>query len=228
MSVILSIESSTGVCSVALHEQGRLLAAEQLHVPQSHASKLALLVQHVLESAGVESSGLSAVAVASGPGSYTGLRIGTSLAKGLCMGLSIPLISLDSLLVLANHARRVNPDKFLMCPMIDARRMEVYCSIIDYSLKMLTPNGPMVVDERSFNDILSQHSILFFGDGAEKCKRVIDHSNAKFLEGVQSHALAMGDLAFDKFINNEVEDVHQFVPNYGKDYEAKVSRVQIV
>src|SRR6478609_5772251 len=137
MSLILSLETSTTVCSVAIHRGQNLLASAEVHIEQSHASKLAVLIDDVRKLSGIELKELSAIAISSGPGSYTGLRIGTSTAKGLCYALGIPLISINTLEVLAHQMSEVNVGKAFLCPMIDARRMEVYCLLMDNALNLI-------------------------------------------------------------------------------------------
>src|SRR6476620_9564121 len=137
MSLILSLETSAKVCSVAIHDGGKLIATSEIHIEQSHASKLAVLIEEVKNKAGIEFRQLNAVAISGGPGSYTGLRIGTSTAKGLCYSLDIPLLAVSTLHVLAYEATKVLPDveTMLLCPMLDARRMEVYTCLLTPSLK---------------------------------------------------------------------------------------------
>src|SRR6188508_2360835 len=139
MPLILSLETSTTVCSVAIHRGQNLLASAEVHIEQSHASKLAILIEEVRKLAGIELKELSAIAISSGPGSYTGLRIGTSTAKGLCYALNIPLISINTLEVLAHLMSSLNFNNSLLCPMIDARRMEVYCLLTDDKLNVIHP-----------------------------------------------------------------------------------------
>lgn len=224
MSLILALETSTNVCSVALHKGGKLLLASEVHVDQSHATKLALLIDNVLKISDHKPSDLSAVAVASGPGSYTGLRIGTSTAKGICFGLSIPLIAVNSLEVLAFQMRDLNPMGALLCPMIDARRMEVYCLVADASLQIIQPTQAKVIEGTSFLDLLESQRIIFFGNGADKCEPIIQHVNAQFYKGVSLSAVSLGSLAFRKFDDGVFEDVVQFEPFYGKDFVAKKAK----
>ncbi|CAN5519531.1 tRNA (adenosine(37)-N6)-threonylcarbamoyltransferase complex dimerization subunit type 1 TsaB [soil metagenome] len=220
MAIILSIETSTSVCSAALHNNGILLALKELHVPQSAASQLALQIEDVFSIAKILKQDLDAVAVSSGPGSYTGLRIGVATAKGLCYGLNVPLFALNSLLILAAAVNETSQTERL-CPMIDARRMEVYSCLFDLSLNALEPTKARIIDESSFSDELSVHSISFFGDGASKCKGTIKQANATFLENIYPSAANMGKLAFQKFQTNQREDLTLFEPNYLKEFVAK-------
>ncbi len=224
MALILSIETATHVCSVALHQEGRLLASAELYLEQSHASKLALLIENLFSISGYELDDLSAVAISCGPGSYTGLRIGTSTAKGICFGLSIPLIAIGSLEALAFQINQLNYAQALLCPMIDARRMEVYCMVVDSSLQIIQPTGAKIIDESSFLDVLNNHTILFFGNGADKCQQIIAHPNAHFLKGINLNAVAVGVLAYAKFADGVFEDVSKFEPFYGKDFVAKKAK----
>jgi len=224
MALILSLESSTSVCSAAVHKDGLLLSSVDLHVPQSHASKLAVMISQVLSLADVDKEELSAVAIGSGPGSYTGLRIGSSLAKGLCFGLSIPLLAVNSLLVLARQVSSTGPNDALLCPMIDARRMEVYCLMADNALNILQGTAPVVVEKDTFAAWLSSNSVLFFGDGAMKCESVIQHPNASFIPGIESSAVHLGMLAYEKYRISDFENIHLFEPHYGKEYLAKIGK----
>jgi tRNA threonylcarbamoyladenosine biosynthesis protein TsaB len=218
MSLILSLETSTGICSVALHDGGKMIVDRETHIPQSHASQLAIMIDEVKSVAGIEISQLQAVAVASGPGSYTGLRIGTSTAKGLCYALNIPLISIGTLDIMTHQANEANPDQALLCPMIDARRMEVYCQVMDADLNLVHPVEAKVIEAGSFSDILSKNKVLFFGDGAGKCRQAIQHENALFLENIFPTAAMLGTLAYWKFLSKEFEDVVHFEPFYLKDF----------
>lgn len=220
MAIILSIETSASVCSAALHENGNLVTSRELHTPQSAAAQLAVQIEEVFNSTKISKQSIDAVAVSSGPGSYTGLRIGIATAKGLCYGLSVPLIALDSLLVLASTVDETAKTDVL-CPMIDARRMEVYYCLIDPLLNVIEETQAKIIDTTSFMDQLATHSILFFGDGAAKCKDVINHSNAIFLENCFPLASNMGKLAFKKFQDNQFEDLALFEPAYLKEFVAK-------
>jgi tRNA threonylcarbamoyladenosine biosynthesis protein TsaB len=220
MAIVLSVETSTSVCSSALHENGSLLHAIEEHKPQSASSQLAVQIDQLFAQAGVSRKRLSAVAVSAGPGSYTGLRIGVATAKGICFALDLPLIGLDSLQVLsAGIATTIEAE--LLCPMIDARRMEVYTALLDRSLHWVEPTQARVISESSFADQLALHSIAFFGNGAEKCEGVIRHPNAVFVRGGYPSASHMGTLAWLKFQNREFESLNLFEPNYLKPFAAK-------
>lgn len=218
MATILSLETATTVCSVGLHEAGKLIALAEVHREHSHASKLALLIDEVIRGAGVEMQQLQAIAVSSGPGSYTGLRIGASTAKGLCYALSIPLISVGTLEILSAQINKVNVTSSWLCPMIDARRMEVYCRLSDSRDQEILPVEAKIIDETSFAGQLETHPIIFFGDGAEKCANVIKHQNASFLTGISPSARDMGAIAWRKLQDGRVEDLVHFEPSYLKEF----------
>ncbi len=221
MSLILSLETSAKVCSVAIHDDARLVATSEVHIEQSHASKLASLIDEVKNLAGIELNQLVAVAISSGPGSYTGLRIGTSTAKGLCFSLGIPLISIGSLELLTYQMKEYNLQQAYLCPMIDARRMEVYCFIVDSSLGIIRPTEAKVIDELSFKEYLDKSKVIFFGDGSDKCKDQIVHENAHFVKGVYPMASHLGLMAFEKYKRNGVEDLVNFEPLYLKEFMIK-------
>jgi len=222
MSFILSLETSGKVCSVAIHDDRKLIVVTELHIEQSHASKLAVIIDDVIKLAGIEFSQINAVAISSGPGSYTGLRIGASTAKGLCFSLDIPLIAVGSLDLLVYQLQKYNMHQALLCPMIDARRMEVYCMIADSSLTQIQPIEAKVIEELSFKGYLDQEIVLFFGDGSEKCKGIIKHKNARFISDVYPTASTLGNFAFEKFQRNEFEDLVSFEPHYLKEFMIKV------
>jgi tRNA threonylcarbamoyladenosine biosynthesis protein TsaB len=220
MAIIVSIETSTSVCSAALHENGSLLACKELHIAQAAASQLAVQLSDLFTETKVSKQDISAVAVSSGPGSYTGLRIGAATAKGLCYGLEVPMIKMESLLVLAYGVASPQMWDFL-CPMIDARRMEVYCCLYDESLKAKSQTEAKIIDSESFLSQLQTTRIVFFGDGAAKCRQVITHSNASFLENLYPSAKNMGAGAFARFQAKEFVDVAAFEPFYLKEFVAK-------
>lgn len=224
MSVILSLETSTDVCSAALHDQGTLLSEAEIHERQVHGAKLAVMVNQLMAAAGIDARQINAVAVTSGPGSYTGLRIGTSTAKGLCYALDIPLIAVGSLELLAFQARPNAPADALMCPMIDARRMEVYCLVTDSRLNVIEPVAARIIEESSFAELLADRKVLFFGNGSDKCKAVITHHNALFLNGLYPKASELGRMAEARFQAGEFEDLVHFQPFYLKEFVAKKPR----
>ena len=218
MAIILSIETSTSVCSVALHHEGKLLTALEVHQEYSHASKLGVLVNEVVRLSDTSLNKVKAVALSSGPGSYTGLRIGTSLAKGLCYALDIPMIAVPTLEIMATTISHLHPEDVFFCPMIDARRMEVYCQLFNRDLVEIEPVQARVVDSQSFENYLDSSPVVFFGSGAAKCRSVIIRENARFLENVNPLASQMGDLAYSKFRQGKFENIIQFVPLYLKEF----------
>lgn len=223
MSLILSLETSVDTCSVAVHESGKLLTSATIEEPQAHASKLGLLIQKVLKDSNQSAKALDAIAVASGPGSYTGLRIGVSTAKGLCYSLDIPLIAINTLELMAFQASQSMNEEAFLCPMIDARRMEVYSLLMDSSLSILEPIKAEIIDEQSYFHLLKNNRIAFFGNGAEKCKSIIANPNALFIDGIIPSAISLGEMASRKFEKTEVEDLIHFEPLYLKEFQVKKS-----
>jgi tRNA threonylcarbamoyladenosine biosynthesis protein TsaB len=221
MGLILSLETSASICAVALHDQGVMLASAEVHIAQSHASKLAPLIEEVRKMAAVEMSALKAIAISAGPGSYTGLRIGASTAKGLCYALNIPLLAVNTLELMVHQAKQINIHQAMLCPMIDARRMEVYCLLTDAQLKVLQPVEAKIVDDTSFLEFLRESDILFFGSGAEKCRDMITHPNARFISNLYPSAGMLGVLAFEKYQKGQVEDLASFEPFYLKEFAVK-------
>jgi tRNA threonylcarbamoyladenosine biosynthesis protein TsaB len=225
MSLILSIETATKVCSVALLEKDRIIASQELYVERSHSEFLAVMIQDLLKYTGKSADDLSAIAVSKGPGSYTGLRIGVSTAKGLCFGLDIPLIAVNSLLAMAHEVTGRTIGKFDLCPMLDARRMEVYCMITDHNLEIKQETEARIIDESSFADELKTTSIIFFGNGMNKCRGVLSrHENAYFIDDVHPRAASIGHLAFKKYQKKELENTETFEPFYLKDFIATVPK----
>ncbi|MBQ8423640.1 MAG: tRNA (adenosine(37)-N6)-threonylcarbamoyltransferase complex dimerization subunit type 1 TsaB [Coprobacter sp.] len=222
MPVILNIETSTDVCSVALTCDGQVAFHRENYKPMSHAVSLAGYVQEALAYARDSHLALDAVAVSRGPGSYTGLRIGVSEAKGVCFGLDVPLIAVDTLAILA-CAVLFRPDvdeNALLCPMIDARRMEVYAAIYDRALQPVKPVSADIIDENSYASILDEQRVLFFGNGAAKCSPVITHPNARFIDDVHLLATDMLALSEQAFRAGRFENVAYFEPFYLKEFVA--------
>lgn len=222
MSCILHIETSTQVCSVALSEDGQCIFSKTDFEGPSHAVTLGVYVDEALSFADSHAIPLDAVAVSCGPGSYTGLRIGVSMAKGVCYGRDLPLIGLPTLEVmcvpiLLNHEL---PDDALLCPMIDARRMEVYAAIYNRALKPIRETAADIIDEHSYMTFLEEHPVYFFGNGAEKCKEKIQHPNAHFIEDIHPLAKWMFPLAEKAFAQGDFKDVAYFEPFYLKEFVA--------
>ncbi|HZX73092.1 MAG TPA: tRNA (adenosine(37)-N6)-threonylcarbamoyltransferase complex dimerization subunit type 1 TsaB [Cyclobacteriaceae bacterium] len=229
MAILLSIETATHACSAALHEDGKLLATSELHTEQKAGSQLAVLIDRLLEMCQLTPNQINAIAISSGPGSYTGLRIGVATAKGLCFSLNIPLISINTLELMAYHVRSLiiniseiaGNGKILLCPMLDARRMEVYTLLTDFELNVIRRTEAMVLDEHSFEQELNAGIIIFFGNGANKFREVVKHPNAHFMNEIIPLASIMGKLAFDKWNSNQTEDLITFEPFYLKDFMIK-------
>ena len=218
MGLILSLETATDVCSLALHYDGRLIVDFNLFLEKAHSSSLANLVEKAFESTGFKKSEIDAVAVSQGPGSYTGLRIGTSLAKGICFGLDKPLIAINTLEAIAWQAHKFFPGN-LLCPMIDARRMEVYHMLKGPGFSTIQETTNLIVDENSFADLLTKQQICFFGNGANKCKQLLNHHpNAIFVDNLHASAWSVGELANQKFIEQDFEDLAYFEPFYLKEF----------
>jgi len=219
MAKILQIETSTQVCSVALSIDGKTVSLKEESGQNLHASNLTLFIDEVIKNAGLTYRELDAVAVSKGPGSYTGLRIGVSTAKGLCYALDIPLIAVETLKMMAVGFLFEHPAyKGLACPMIDARRMEVYTSVFDAKLSVLETTSAKIIDENSFSEILSEHQMTFFGDGAAKCAEALNHENAFFNKDNFNSAGYMSLLADQAFKQADFEDVAYFEPFYLKDF----------
>lgn len=229
MALLLSLETSTQACSVALHQKEIVLASRQINTPRSAASKLAVMIREVLAEANSKPSDLKAIVVASGPGSYTGLRIGVATAKGFCYALKIPLIAINTLDLLAFQAKNylqgnqsgsptLSVKENLLCPMLDARRMEVYCKLVDFDLQEIAPTEAKILDQKSFSEILDKKKVFFFGEGSVKCQEVIQHPNARFINGLVPDAIPLGHLGYEKWVQSSFEDVESFEPFYLKDF----------
>ena len=219
MEVILCIETATKSCSVSLSQNGKTLQTIELVSDQySHSEKLTLFIEQILKDQQKSFSDLDAVAVSKGPGSYTGLRIGTSTSKGLCYALDIPLIGISTLKAMA-FTMAIDKNSAIYCPMIDARRMEVFSALYDVNNKQVRGVQADIVDENTYAEFLV-NEIVFFGDGSLKCKEIINHKNAKFIEGINPSAKNLVILAKAKFEKKDFEDVAYFEPYYLKDFVA--------
>lgn len=229
MSCILHIETSTGVCSVAVSQDGHNIFVKEDFNGPSHAVLLGVFVDEALSFIDSHAIPPDAVAVSCGPGSYTGLRIGISMAKGICYGRDIPLIGLPTTEVLSVPVLlyRQLPDDALLCPMIDARRMEVYAAVYDRALNVKRPISADIVDENSYIDFLDGHPVYFYGNGAGKCKDKITHPNAVFLENIHPLAKMMSPLAEKAMMVKDFKDTAYFEPFYLKEFIATVPKKQI-
>ncbi len=224
--MILHIETSTDVCSVALSNQQEILFKKADYNGMNHAALLNCFIQEALETTQTDKKALKAVSVSSGPGSYTGLRIGVSTAKGLCYGLDIPLIAISTLEILALPVIKQigNEGENLFCPMIDARRMEVYDAFYRADLSTYRPVAADIITAESYKDILAEHFVYFFGNGAEKCKAVLTDPHAHFIDGIVPLAENMAELAWEKYRNKDFEDVAYFEPFYLKEFQATIPK----
>ena len=229
MACILHIETSTDVCSVALSEDGAVLFSKEDFEGPQHAVTLGVFIDEVLSMADSHAKPIDAVALSCGPGSYTGLRIGASMAKGICYGRDLPLIALPTLKVMSVPVLLMDelPEDALLCPMIDARRMEVYAAIYDRALNPVKEVSADIVTADSYTEYLEQYPIYFFGNGAAKCKEVITHPNARFVDGIQPLARWMFPLADRQFLDGTFQDVAYFEPFYLKEFVATVAKNKV-
>ena len=222
MAYILNIETSTTNCSVALSKNGKVKGLkEDNSLEYSHAERLHVYIDEVLKTAQVSKNQLDAIAISKGPGSYTGLRIGVSAAKGLCFALNIPLISVPTLEALAHQIE--NP-KGTIVAMLDARRMEVYSAIYDVKHNLVRSTEAEVLNPESYQDLLERFSVYFIGNGVQKTKAIITHKNAQFVDNKLPSAKQMCALSFERFKTKDFEDVAYFEPFYLKDFIAIPSK----
>lgn len=222
MSCILHIETSTEVCSVAVSQDGACIYSKENFEGPSHAVVLGVYVDEALSFINSHAIPLDAVAVSCGPGSYTGLRIGVSMAKGVCYGMGVPLIGLSTpeVMCVPILLREELPQDALLCPMIDARRMEVYAAIYDRALQVQRPIGADIIDEHSYAEFLAEHPVYFFGNGAAKCREKLTHPHAHFIEGIHPLAKWMFPLAEKAMAREDFKDVAYFEPFYLKEFVA--------
>lgn len=224
MSTILHIETSTTACSVAVSQDGQCIFEQENRQGPSHATQLGVFVDQALSFADNHAIPLDAVAVSCGPGSYTGLRIGVSMAKGVCYGRDLHLIGLPTLEILCVPVLLYHdelPDDALLCPMLDARRMEVYAALYDRALHTVRPTAADIVNEHTYDHYLAEHPVYFFGNGAEKCKASLaHHPNAHFIDGIYPQASQMFPLAERAMAEGRFEDVAYFEPFYLKEFVA--------
>lgn len=225
MSCILHIETSTDVCSVAVSQDGTCIFDKEDFSGPNHAERLGEYIDEAMSFADSHAIPVDAVAVSCGPGSYTGLRIGVSMAKGICYGRNIPLLAVPTLELLAVPVLLGHDEieeNALLCPMLDARRMEVYAAVYDRALKPVRDIRADIVDAGTYKDFLDERPVYFFGNGAAKCMDVINHPNARLIDGIVPVAKWMFPLAEKKMARGETEDVAYFVPFYLKDFVAKL------
>ena len=224
MPTILSIETATRACSVSISKGHEIISVvEEVGDGYSHAENLSVFIAKALAESAMNYRDLNAVAISKGPGSYTGLRIGTSTAKGLCCALDIPLIAVPTLQAMASGCSNNSefPQNTLFCPMIDARRMEVYSAFYSRDNQLVRDTQADIIDENSYLNYLLNSEVIFFGDGAEKCKEVLStHQNAKFISGFHPSAQYLNIIANGKFKAQQIEDTAYFEPYYLKDFVA--------
>jgi len=227
MAWILCLETATEICSVALLQNDKMIVLQENHDSNAHASQITLLIEAAMKSANIELKDLDAIAVSKGPGSYTGLRVGVSTAKGLCYALDIPLMAINTLEALAHETikkAKVKGQKANFCSMIDARRMEVYCAVFDERMNVIQKTEAKIIDENSFSDLLDHSIIYFSGNGSAKCENVITHKNAKFVNDIKCSAANMNGIAQKLFSEKQFEDVAYFEPFYLKDFVGTVPK----
>ena len=228
MATILHIETATEVCSAALSVDGKLVLEKVSDVGQSHSTLLGVFVEEIMIEVRKQGLKLDAVSVSSGPGSYTGLRIGVSQAKGLSYGLDIPLIAIPTHRAMAAQLQHVVDQDSLLCPMIDARRMEVYATFFNHQLDVVRETSADIIDADSYNDLLEKHEVIFFGNGAAKCKETLTHPNARFVDDIKPLASAMIAAADEAFEQGRFEDVAYFEPFYLKEFVATVPKNKVL
>jgi tRNA threonylcarbamoyladenosine biosynthesis protein TsaB len=228
MALILNIETSTPVCSASIAINGNVIALKESFDDKSHASLLTIFISELLSENQIKWEQIEAVSVSEGPGSYTGLRIGVSVAKGICYAKNIPLIAVNTLQAMALMASHTITDKeVLLCPMIDARRMEVYSAIFNHNTSEYRKISAEIIDENSFVTELSKNKVAFFGNGVDKCKAHLTHKNAIFIESIYPSAKFMAPLAQKAFDSHQFKDAAYFEPLYLKDFVATVSKKEL-
>lgn len=215
MSVILSLETSTKVCSVSVFKDGQPLAYAETLIEKSHAEKITLLIEQVMQNARLVLADIDAVAISKGPGSYTGLRIASSTAKGLVYALEKKFIAVDTLQSMAYGFKGLGA---MVCPMIDARRMEVYCAVYNSENTLLSPVEAKVIEGNVFEELMTNNTLIFCGDGAAKCKSLIQHSSAVFIDDVYPSAKNIGYVASEMYEKGEFADPVSFEPYYLKEF----------
>lgn len=232
MDYILHIDTSTAVCSVCLSKNGELIDAIEDKQGMKHASHLTVFIDEILKKNSIEATDLVAVSINKGPGSYTGLRIGVSTAKGIAFGANIPVVTVSTLYSLFELCKSNKVDlideKTLFCPMIDARRMEVYNAVYDINGNSIQKIQATIVDENSFSDLLENNKIIFFGDGASKCKNTIKSTNAVFIDDILCSSIGSINKSYQKYKNQDFEDTAYFEPYYLKDFVTTVSKKDLL
>lgn len=228
MALILNIDTSTAVCSVALAKDGKTIALKENNEGLNHSVLLGTYVDEILQENNLTVASLDAVAVSMGPGSYTGLRIGVSLAKGLCFGGAKPLIAIPTLQALALSVADDLQEEALYCPMIDARRMEVYTAFYDRSNHTIIDTKAEIIHEDSFAELLAANIIYFFGNGSDKVKDTLTSPHARFISGIETSARHLAPLAEQAWQNRQFADVAYFEPFYLKDFVATTPKKKVI
>lgn len=229
MRAILTIDTTTTVCSVALVTESGVVESRIDRIGNNHSKVIGVFAKEILEIAQKSGYEICAVALSQGPGSYTGLRIGASFAKGFCYGNLIPLIAIPTLKIMASAAARQTDADTLLCPMIDARRMEVYSAVYDASLNEIESTKANIIDESSFKELLETKKIAFFGNGSSKCAELLGKNpNAIFIDGIDPLATEMGAMAWSAFNDKEFVDVAYFEPFYLKEFIATTPKNKIL
>jgi tRNA threonylcarbamoyladenosine biosynthesis protein TsaB len=232
MAFILNIETATPLCSISLAVNGMVISQRETLEEKSHAARLTVFIEEILKEQKLKIADLHAVAVGKGPGSYTGLRIGISTAKGLCYGANIPLIAVGSLSILFKQVminptpgiQKVQKSDTLFCPMIDARRMEVFTCLFNSQGNEVEPVAASIIDQNTFQQHFAKHTMVFFGSGMEKCREILTHPNAVFIPGVYPHSSALAVLAEESYRHRRFENIAYFEPFYLKDFIATTSK----
>jgi tRNA threonylcarbamoyladenosine biosynthesis protein TsaB len=232
--MILCLETATPVCSVALCDRAGVIAVRESSENKSHATQLTVFIEELLKESGIRPEDLEAVAVSKGPGSYTGLRIGVSVAKGICYGAGVPLIGIETTRSMYNGMIRIADKKYgtdsstQFCPMIDAKRMEVYYSMFDAKGNVIKKISAEVITNESFSNIPESVKIIFFGDGASKCSKSTGHKNSVFDMDFTISAAYMHKTIFEEFDSGHFEDVAYFEPFYLKDFITTTQKKNII
>ena len=236
MALILNIETSTRVCSVCISKDGIVQSFRETNDEKTHAKLLTVFIDEIVKEQNLSFNDFDAIAVSKGPGSYTGLRIGVSTAKGLCYAKDLPLIAVNTLEAMANGViskvklNEVSIDGFenaILVPMIDARRMEVYSAFFNSRGGSIREVKAEIIDENSYSEILAKQKMIFFGDGSEKITETIKHENAIFIENANPSSRSMVSLSEDAYIKEEFNDIAYFEPFYLKDFVATISKKNI-
>jgi len=228
MTYILNIETTTKTCSVVLSKHTNVISKKESFSTYTHAENLTIFIEEVIKNSPITLNKIDAIAVSKGPGSYMGLRIGVSAAKGLCYALNIPLLGIDTLSAMSQYAiQKTDAKNALFCPMIDARRMEVYCAVYDSNNQCIEQTQAKIIEENAFEAYLTHHDIYFFGDGAEKCMSILNRNkNAHFLDTYVMSAEALILSAYQKYNTAQFEDLAYFEPFYLKDFIPGISKVK--